>query len=207
MTRPNRIPLFPLVAVLLPGMKLPLHIFESRYKVMIERCLNERLEFGMILATTKSTATVGCTAEIIRRIKDYPDGRMDILVEGRAVFQLVEVLHEKDYYEGAVEYLPDDPTPQAPEKESQLTELFQQCHALLFGHAWAGSDRRDATTLSYHIAARLPLELVERQELLEMREEAKRRDFLLHWMIKVLPVLVHRNRVRQTVGDNGQGLN
>jgi hypothetical protein len=57
------------------------------------------------------------------------------------------------------------------------------------------------------MAARLPLELVKRQELLEMREEAKRRDFLLHWMTQVLPVLVHRNRVRQTIGDNGQGLN
>ena len=207
MTRPNRIPLFPLVVVLLPGMKLPLHIFESRYKVMIGRCLNERLEFGVILATTKATATVGCTAKIIRKIKDYPDGRMDILVEGQAVFQLVEVLDEKGYYEGAVEYLPGDPTPQPLEKESQLTELFRQCHALLFGHAWADSDRCDPTTLSYHMAARLPLELVKRQELLEMREEAKRRDFLLHWMTQVLPVLVHRNRVRQTVGDNGQGLN
>jgi Lon protease-like protein len=88
MQRPNRIPLFPLDVVLLPTMPLPLHIFEPRYKAMIRRCLDEQIEFGMILAADKAVATVGCTAEIVRKIRDYEDGRSDILTEGRAVFHL-----------------------------------------------------------------------------------------------------------------------
>jgi ATP-dependent Lon protease len=103
MLRPNRIPLFPLDMVLLPGMHLPLHIFEPRYKVMVERCLQEQLEFGMILALDKAVATFGCTAEILSKVKDYPHGRMDIVTEGRAVFRLTELLDEKEYYEGTVD--------------------------------------------------------------------------------------------------------
>ena len=62
--RPTRIPLFPLDVVLLPGTPLPLHIFEPRYKLMIHRCLSDEIEFGMIFATGKGVATVGCTAKM-----------------------------------------------------------------------------------------------------------------------------------------------
>jgi Lon protease-like protein len=98
--RPARIPLFPLDVVLLPEMPLPLHIFEPRYKTMIRRCLAEKIEFGMILAANQGIAAVGCTAEIVRKLRDYSDGRMDILTEGRAIFRLEELLDEKEYYEG-----------------------------------------------------------------------------------------------------------
>ena len=83
----SRIPLFPLDAVLYPGATLPLHIFEPRYKLMIRHCLRDNCEFGVILAGEKGVATVGCTAAITRKMKDYPDGRMDILTQGRAVFR------------------------------------------------------------------------------------------------------------------------
>ena len=76
---------------------------------MIGRCLNEKLEFGMILAANKAVATAGCTAEIVKTIRDYPDGRMDILVEGRTIFRLAELVDEREYYEGLVEYLTDQP--------------------------------------------------------------------------------------------------
>ena len=65
-----RIPLFPLNVVLLPGGRLPLHIFEHRYRVMVRRCLGEEIEFGIILATDKGVATVGCTAAITQRLKE-----------------------------------------------------------------------------------------------------------------------------------------
>ena len=54
----------------------------------------------MILAANQSVAAVGCTAEIVQKIREYPDGRMDILTKGRAVFHLSELLDEKEYYEG-----------------------------------------------------------------------------------------------------------
>src|ERR1700742_429034 len=107
MEKATLIPLFPLDIFLLPSMALPLHIFEPRYKIMIARCLNETIEFGMALAADQSIAGVGCTAEVIHKVRDFPDGRMDIVVEGRSVFRLIEVNEEKEYYQGQVEYLVD----------------------------------------------------------------------------------------------------
>jgi Lon protease-like protein len=206
MTKPDRIPLFPLDAVLLPDMPLPLHIFEPRYKTMIQRCLAEHREFGIALATSQTVAKVGCTAEIVRKIKEYPDGRMDILASGRSVFQLTEILEEEEYYEGVVKYFADDLSVQDPAKQARLIEIFGQCHLLLFGQASSDADRIEPSTLGYRMAARLPLDLQEKQALLEMRTENKRREFLLDWLAKFLPKLAARQRARQRAGGNGQGL-
>ena len=86
-------------------------IFSSLATKHGDRCLDEEIEFGMVLADESSSiATIGCTAEITRKIKKYHDGRMDILTEGRAVFRLVEMLTEKEYYEAMSNILPDDVT-------------------------------------------------------------------------------------------------
>ena len=90
--RPERIPLFPLNVVLLPGAELPLHIFEPRYREMVKTCIDEKSEFGMLLSLPKGLARVGCTAEIKAVTQRYDDGRMDILTAGRAPFRVVELL-------------------------------------------------------------------------------------------------------------------
>jgi Lon protease-like protein len=204
---PTRIPLFPLEAVLLPGMALPLHIFEPRYKMMIARCLNETIEFGIILAAQKGMAGTGCTAEIVQKLKDYPDGRTDIMAEGRHVFELVELIDEKEYYEGKVTYLTDEAETADARQESRLLHLFQQVHVLLAGQEWdvAGSD--DEIPLAYRVTGVLPMELAERQQLLEMRTESARREFLIRWITDFLPRLAHRQRVRERARGNGHALN
>lgn len=207
MERPNRIPLFPLDVVLLPGMTLPLHIFEPRYKLMIGRCLSEQLEFGIVLASEKNVAAVGCTAKITRKVKDYPDGRMDILTEGHEVFALRQVFDEREYYEARVEYLGDEAASIDLEQEQRITELFQQCHALLFGQAWMDEETKDPCTLAYRMAARLPMELQQRQALLEMRNEVHRRRSLLKWLTEFLPKLAERERTRERAKGNGHGAN
>jgi Lon protease-like protein len=207
MLRPNRIPLFPLDAVLMPGAELPLHIFEPRYKLMIARCLEEKLEFGMILASGQAVAAVGCTAEIVRKIRDYPDGRMDISTKGRAVFHLTDVLDEKEYYEGTVEYVADVSPAHDLELETQLVETFGKCHTLIFGRPWMYRDAEESETLAYRMAALLPMELEKRQALLEMRSQHERRGYLLRWMEESLPQLVAQRRARKLSGGNGYTLN
>lgn len=204
--KPARIPLFPLDVVLFPSMPLPLHIFEPRYKAMVGRCLDEGIEFGMVFAQNRSVATIGCTAEITRTIKKYDDGRLDILTEGRAAFRIVEMLHEKEYYEAVVDYLPEDVTPQDSKEEAELTETFQHCHLLLFGHPLHGCEKRDPTPLAYRLGARLPLDLQQRQGLLEMRNETDRRAFLLKYTKALLPKLAQRQISRQRSGGNGHGI-
>ncbi|HTX13952.1 MAG TPA: LON peptidase substrate-binding domain-containing protein [Candidatus Baltobacteraceae bacterium] len=199
--------MFPLDVVLLPAMALPLHIFEPRYRVMIARCIDEKLEFGMILATNNNIASTGCTAEIVRKIRDYPDGRLDIATEGRAVFQLTELLDEKEYYEGRVEYVADKPSSLDPAKQSRLVALFGQCHEFLFGQPWLQGPSEDDATLSYRMAALLPIDLEKRQALLESRSESHRRDLVLDWINGLLPKLSQREQARKRAGGNGHALN
>ncbi|MDE3169499.1 MAG: LON peptidase substrate-binding domain-containing protein [Acidobacteriota bacterium] len=201
--RPPRIPLFPLDVVLLPGMPLPLHIFEPRYKIMIRRCLDEKIEFGMILTTGEGLAAIGCTAEIVRELRDYPDGRMDILVEGRAIFHLEELLDEREYFEGRVKYLADSPCVCDAEKESKLLAGFAECHLLLAERPWPGASEDEFPVLAYHLSAQLPVELEVRQALLETRSESDRRDILLRWIADFLPKLRERQRVQRSASGNG----
>ncbi len=112
--RPERIPLFPLNVVLLPGAELPLHIFEPRYRQMVKNCLEEKSEFGMLLSLPKGVAHVGCTAEILGVVKRYEDGRMDILTVGRAPFRVVELFTKDPLLEGHVDYLEDREAPASP---------------------------------------------------------------------------------------------
>jgi Lon protease-like protein len=207
MPRPGRIPLFPLDTVLLPGMKMPLHIFEPRYKIMIGLCLRGQLEFGIILAASKAIATLGCTAEILEKVKDYPDGRMDIVTEGRAVFRLIELIDEKEYYEGDVEYAEDEISSADPQPESRLIDTFDQCFALLYGRPRVHEEGAQSPISAYRMAGLLPMELEKRQALLEMRQESKRRDLVLRWMNEFLPKLMELQRVRKRAGGNGHGPN
>src|SRR5512137_2021593 len=130
--RPERIPLFPLNVVLLPGANLPLHIFEPRYRRMVKDCLEQKSEFGMLLSMPKGVARVGCTAEIVEVVKRYPDGRMDILTVGRAPFRVVQLLTENPLLEGEVDYLEDRETRADARVRRELVELYEACHTLIF---------------------------------------------------------------------------
>ncbi len=205
--RPTRIPLFSLEVVLFPGMPLPLHIFEPRYRIMLARCINEKTEFGVVLATGTELAKIGCTAELVEKLKEYPDGRVDILCEGRALFRLIEVLNEREYQEAIADYLPEGILPQDSEQEARLIERFQVCHALVFGQPWVVSSRDTELSLAFQMAARLPLELEVKQNLLEIPEENARQAFLLLRINDLLPQLAQRQRLRNIAGGNGHGAN
>src|SRR5258708_36528790 len=101
-------PLFPLQAVLLPGAELPLHIFEERYKEMIREVIRERLEFGVVLASDKGILSTGCTATVDKLLREYPDGRMDILTTGRRRFEILRLNEERSFLRGAIEFFDDE---------------------------------------------------------------------------------------------------
>src|SRR6202166_1524401 len=130
--RPDRIPLFPLNVVLLPGAELPLHIFEPRYRKMVNQCMSERSEFGMLLSMPNGVARVGCTAEIMEVLQRYPDGRTDIISGGRLPFRAVELFTDNPLLEGQVDYLEDREVSNQPPKP-ELIELYETCYTLIFG--------------------------------------------------------------------------
>jgi len=205
--RPDRIPLFPLNVVLLPGAALPLHIFEPRYRAMVKECLEEKTQFGVLLALENGVARVGCTAEIIEVVKRYNDGRMDIVTVGREPFRVVEFFDQNPLVEGNVDYLEDREMRTSRAVQNQLIELYEACHTLLFNDYPKNADAESELALSFMVAATLPLDLLWKQQILELRSELDRQERLVGYLREWAPHLQKVSVKRQSAGGNGQALN
>jgi uncharacterized protein len=195
------LPLFPLEVVLLPGTPLPLHIFEPRYKEMIRECLATDAPFGVIRALEEGIAEIGCTAEIITVTKEYPDGRMDLICEGRKRFEVLEVNRDRSFLQADVLMVPDEPEAAAQDERAKAVQL----HLEILSVAGAVQDlsAADQNQLSFYLAGSLPLDLDFKQTLLAMRSEGQRIQAVTAYLETILPKLRHAARARQTAGGNG----
>ncbi len=198
------LPLFPLNVVLFPGTPLPLHIFEPRYRQMTRECLEQKREFGVILAREQGIATVGCSAEIVEVVKRYEDGRSDILTAGRRRFQVEEVFDDKPYYQGRVVFLSEPVARDDPQTAERLIALYAEMHRLVFGEE-GGAVPAPRASLAYSVAAELPLEVEFKQELLELDWEPERRRALTERLETWAEELRGRERARKKAGGNGHG--
>ena len=205
--RPERIPLFPLNVVLLPGADLPLHIFEPRYRQMVKTCLEEKSEFGMLLSLPNGVARVGCTAEIRAVVNRYDDGRMDILTVGRAPFRVLEVFPEAPLLEGHIDYLEDREALANPRIHRELVELYEACHTLIYDDYPKNLQGASPGELSYLVAGTLPMELLWKQQILELRSEADRQERLITYLREWAPHLQKKETLRHRAAGNGHGTN
>jgi Lon protease-like protein len=195
------LPLFPLDVVLFPGTPLPLHIFEPRYKEMIGECLAERRNFGVVRAVGEDVADVGCTAEIITVVKEYPDGRLDLVTEGRMRFEVVRVNEERSFLQAEVLMISDESGTAPPEDSSRAIQL----HSELLGLAGATQDlsAADPSLLSFYLAGSLPLDLDFKQRLLALRSEPERLLLLISYLETIIPNLRRAATARERAGGNG----
>lgn len=205
---PNvRLPLFPLNVVLLPGADLPLHIFEPRYRAMVRDCLDSKSLFGMLLALPNGIAGTGCTAEILEVTKRYPDGRYDILAVGRSPFRVVELFDEEPLLRGEVDFLEDRPAPISSRICSELTDLYETCHTLIYGDYPRNLSCVEDCNISYAIADKLPMDLLWKQRILELRSEADRQERLVAYLREWAPHLEQTTPLRARAAGGGVGLN
>jgi Lon protease-like protein len=195
------LPLFPLDVVLFPGTPLPLHIFEPRYKEMIGECLAQKSSFGIVRSVEQGLAEIGCTAEIITVTKEHPDGRLDIVTEGRKRFEILRVDQERSFLRAEILFLDDEPD--APNKNE--TDQAVQLHGEILSLAGAVQDlsAADQATLSFYLAGSLPLDLDFKQKLLALRSESQRISLLIQYLEAALPKLRRASRVRERAGGNG----
>ena len=194
------LPLFPLDLVLFPGTPLPLHIFEPRYREMISQCVDLKKAFGVVRAKKDGVAEIGCTAEIITVAKKYPDGRMDIVTEGRERFEIMQVNHERSFLQAEVLYLQDDAEGASSEDVAQAVKLRDELIELAGS---ANSAEIDGPQISFNLVASLPLDLDFKQTLLGMKSEAERIQAVISYLETILPNLRRTVRVRQKAGGNG----
>ncbi len=173
--------LFPLDVVLFPGMELPLHIFEERYRVMVNRCLAETSGFGVVWAgpardssQLAAISTVGTMARIMR-VKRLDDGRMNIVTKGTERFRILEIVQRQPYLTARVEGydLEEQSAASAGKYALHASSLLIQYLRLAGETLGVGMQLetvpRDPSALAYTIAAGLQVSLEEKQGLLESR--------------------------------------
>jgi len=205
--QPDRIPLFPLNVVLLPGEHLPLHIFEPRYRRMVRECLEASQPFGILLAVKDGIVKVGCSAEIELVTKRYDDGRMDILTIGRQPFRVVELFQDDPLLEGMVDYLDDRDASISQPTQEKLISLYEACYTLTFSDLPPRLDSTLSGSLSYSVAATLPLDLRWKQTILELRTEEERQSRLVRYLREWTLHLQKLGAIRKSSAGNGHDVN
>lgn len=203
------IPIFPLGLVLLPRMSLPLHIFEDRFKQMTKACLAQDKVFGIVFFSGEQFETKGCTARIIKILKRYDDGRLDLVTKGENRFRIKELFDEKPYLEAKVELFDDHPEENADSEASQkmahtCIQLLKQINTITDQYAAVEfNDPLDTKSVSFLAAACDGFSYQEKQQFLEMTVTSKR----LQKTAKTLEKLVHRlsitREIERIIGGNG----
>lgn len=183
-----KIPLFPLDTVLFPGVPLPLHIFEPRYREMISECLANELPFGVVRAQRDGLAVVGCTARIVRVLERYPDGRSDILTQGVERFEIELLDDSRNFLQAEVDLVPDAGAAASRSAREQCAALHFEVLELL-GLADSSFHIDLDAPVAYLIAASMPTDLNFQQALLTMRSDAKRTSAMVEYYNTILPKL------------------
>jgi Lon protease-like protein len=195
------LPLFPLDVVLLPGAPLPLHIFEPRYKEMIGECRANATRFGVVRAIEDGIADVGCTAEIVSVTKEYSDGCLDLVAEGRQRFEVLQLDRTRSFLQGEILLVPDETGAASAEDKTRAIQAHQQI--LELAGAVQDLSAVDESSLSFYLAGSLPLDLDFKQKLLAMRSEEQRIHTVTAYLETILPNLRRAAKAREKAGGNG----
>ncbi len=227
------IPLFPLEVVLFPGQRLPLHIFEERYKTMIGECLASGddaarapaspagyppalpagTEFGVVLAKENAILNIGCTATVDEVTRRYDDGRLDIITLGRRRFEVLFVDEGREYLRAAAQFFQDEDAPVSDTLAEQVAALERKILEVIPQDAERAKKGGEpgglppgpdgALPYSFRVAGPLPLDLDFKQVLLAMRSENERLERLAQYLQQLMPRMRLAQLARAKSGGNG----
>lgn len=176
------IPIFPLSLVVFPFSKVPLHIFEERYKKMINKCLDEKTGFGIVSLIWNEMSKVGSYVMIEKVERKKENGEMDIIVKGISRFKTIKKINHPDGYIVATieEYADDSDEINAlllKELRENFEDIIRKVNFTLEDTFWKNYD--DTSLKSFKIAEKSGLNLKQRQKLLSLKKENERINFLL----------------------------
>ncbi|MET4104898.1 LON peptidase substrate-binding domain-containing protein [Hymenobacter sp. UYP22] len=199
----RQLALFPLNLVVFPGEKLNLHIFEPRYRQLVQDCVQEGITFGIPPYINGSVSTLGTEMKLLHIEKTYASGETDIRTKAVGVFRVREFFHElpgKLYAGATVEPLPDD-TAADLVMYQQTRHLIRQLYAIL------GLQRLllelPENFRAYDVAHHLGMSTEQEYQLLEAATELERQQLVLTHLETVLPVLQETERLKERVRLNG----
>lgn len=209
----RELPLFPLPLVLFPGVPLPLHIFEPRYRLMIRRCVSEKIPFGVVLITRGQEVgpsaeffNVGTTARITR-VQRADDGRLYIASVGEQRFRILQTFTDQPYLQGQVEVIPEQPGQNdlLDALTARALAALSEYLRVITGSAELGDSLREKDLspqrLSYTIGTLAQVDRAEKQSILEIPTTTARLEHevaLLEAELQQLTLLAHSQRQEPT---------
>ncbi len=199
----NFIPIFPLALVVYPGERVNLHIFEPRYKELINECHAAGKPFGIPAVINNAVSELGTLVDIESIEKTYDNGEMDIRTRGIRIFRILELIPkipDKLYSGAIVNYLEHDYFGN-PELMRKVVEGIQELHRMLNVTKTFRAD--DEPLNSYDIAHHAGLSLDEEYEVLGLMQELQRQEYLRRHLQKVLPIMAEMEALKEKVKLNG----
>jgi Lon protease-like protein len=195
--------LFPLPIVLLPTERIPLHIFEPRYRELIEECIETGTDFGLVLTDGEGAVhEIGTRASVAQVLERLDDGRLNIVVEGGDRFRLLELTSGRAFTTGIVEEVEDEDEPAPASEVVRAVEVF----TALASEAESDVDipDPDSPLLDFELAARVDFAPDAKQELLASTSPGGRMTRLIELLEIALQAVKIEKALRERAGKNGK---
>ncbi|MBS1688687.1 MAG: LON peptidase substrate-binding domain-containing protein [Bacteroidetes bacterium] len=199
----NFIPVFPLSIVVYPGESLNLHVFEPRYKQLIQECLKDKKPFGIPCVLDKKMEEYGTLMEIVELVQEYDNGEMDVRTRGKSVFRILETVNElpDKLYSGAIVNYPENITERDNSRISDLiiSEVKRLYSLMNMENKFPAKDN----LVSYEIAHFVGLTRAQEYELLGLFTELQRLEYIRRHLNNILPVIKELEQVKARIQMNG----
>jgi Lon protease-like protein len=199
----NFIPIFPLSIVVYPGESLNLHIFEPRYKQLINECYSQKKLFGIPAVIESRLQDFGTLIRISEMSKVHDNGEMDIKTNGEKIFRILEVIKEvpEKLYSGAIVTYPENKEIGNPEVMRKLMNSIRELHRML--NVQKDFSKRDEELKVYDVAHHIGLSLEEEYEILNLFDERQRQEYLKRHLAKVIPMVGKMEQLKEKIKLNG----
>jgi len=200
----NFIPIFPLSIVVFPGESLNLHIFEPRYKQLINECWAEAKPFGIPSVINNEVQEFGTLVKVIEIVTVHNNGEIDIKTQGTSVFRILEIIKAvpDKLYSGAIVNHPDNfLSTGKTELMKKVVNAIRELHKLL--KISKDFNKSDDELTAYDIAHHAGLSLDQEYDLLKLLREEQRQEYLKRHLGKVLPVIAQMETLKERVKLNG----
>ena len=201
-TRTEEFPLFPLGIVALPTELVPLHIFEERYKAMIDLCLEQEREFGIVWLADDGLREIGCACRVERVLARLEDGRINIVARGTRPIRVLERQSHLPFPAGVIEYVSDRDEAPDPEDGATARATYAELVKQATGRDPDEADVAEMT--AYAMAATVEFGLEAKQGLLDLRSENARMRFVTRLFRGAIKRLDFADRVETRARSNGK---
>jgi hypothetical protein len=199
----NFIPIFPLSIVVYPGESLNLHIFEPRYKQLINECHSEQKMFGIPAVIDKRLQDYGTLVRLTEITNVHENGEMDIKTKGEKVFRVLEVIKEipEKLYSGAIVNYPHNYEHGSTDVMRRVVNSIKELYSLL--KVKKDFKKKDEELNSYDLAHHVGMSIQEEYELLALMHERQRQEYLKRHLTKVIPLIAEMESLKKKVKLNG----